>query len=73
MALLGKKVQCKSISLETKMQFIRMVEVGRMKKEVANLLGLAQATLKTILNQTEKAKASMQQSSDLTNTKLTHT
>ncbi|XP_068919169.1 tigger transposable element-derived protein 1-like isoform X2 [Petaurus breviceps papuanus] len=66
-----KKVQRKSISLEKKIEIIKRVEAGEMKSEVARSLGLAQSTLKSILNQADRVKASVHNSSNLTAAKVT--
>ncbi|XP_043830605.1 tigger transposable element-derived protein 1-like [Dromiciops gliroides] len=66
-----KKVQRKSISLEKKIEIIKRVEAGEMKSEVARSFGLAQSTLKSILNQAERVKASVHNSSNLTAAKVT--
>ncbi|XP_017784923.1 PREDICTED: tigger transposable element-derived protein 1-like [Nicrophorus vespilloides] len=63
----------KVISLELKMQIIRRVEAGERKSHVAQSLGLAQSTIKTILNQAEKVKDSVQNCSGHTAYKLTRT
>ncbi|XP_042306478.1 zinc finger protein with KRAB and SCAN domains 8-like [Sceloporus undulatus] len=63
----------RSISLATKMEIIRRVEAGERKSRVAQSLGLAQSTLKTILNQSEKIKSSVQNCSDVTIGILTRT
>ncbi|XP_036596148.1 tigger transposable element-derived protein 1-like [Trichosurus vulpecula] len=66
-----KKVQRKSISLEKKIEIIKRVEAGEMKSEVARSLGLAQSTLKSILNQADRVKASVHNSRNLTAAKVT--
>ncbi|XP_056665822.1 tigger transposable element-derived protein 1-like [Monodelphis domestica] len=66
-----KKIQRKSISLEKKIEIIKRVEAGEMKSEVARSFGLAQSTLKSILNQADRVKASVHNSSNLTAAKVT--
>ncbi|XP_027700865.1 tigger transposable element-derived protein 1-like isoform X1 [Vombatus ursinus] len=66
-----KKAQRKSISLEKKIEIIKRVEAGEMKSEVARSFGLAQSTLKSILNQADRVKASVHNSSNLTAAKVT--
>ncbi|XP_060616289.2 zinc finger protein 436-like [Anolis sagrei] len=63
----------RSISLATKMEIIRRVEAGERKSRVAQSLGLAQSTLKTILNQSDKIKSSVQNCSAVTVGILTRT
>nr|XP_020830675.1 tigger transposable element-derived protein 1-like isoform X2 [Phascolarctos cinereus] len=66
-----KKAQRKSISLGKKVEIIKRVEAGEMKSEVARSFGLAQSTLKSILNQADRVKASVHNSSNLTAAKVT--
>ncbi|XP_051825075.1 tigger transposable element-derived protein 1-like isoform X1 [Antechinus flavipes] len=66
-----KKIQRKSISLERKIEIIKRVEAGETKSEVARSFGLAQSTLKSILNQADRVKASVHNSSNLTAAKVT--
>nr|XP_008119379.1 PREDICTED: zinc finger protein 397 [Anolis carolinensis] len=69
----GMSKKRRSISLATKMEIIQRVEAGERKSRVAQSLGLAQSTLKTILNQSDKIKSSVQNCSAVTVGILTRT
>lgn len=65
------KVSRKSISLDVKMQVLRRVEAGECQVDVGNSLNLVTSTIKAILKNKEKIKASSKTTTPLTATKLT--
>lgn len=65
------KAKRKSISLDTKMRIILRVEAGEKKAHVARSVGLSESTLRSIVSQADRVKASVQSTSSIAATKTT--
>uniref|UniRef100_A0A8C4PZS8 HTH CENPB-type domain-containing protein n=1 Tax=Eptatretus burgeri TaxID=7764 RepID=A0A8C4PZS8_EPTBU len=65
------KVSRKSITLDVKMQVLRQIEAGERQVEVGRAFDLATSTIRTILSNADKIKASARSTTSLSKTKLT--
>ena len=61
----------KSISIDVKMQVIRLVEASECQVDVGRSLGLNTSTIRTIVKNADKIRTSAQSTTSLTATKTT--